>query len=332
MKLFKLKSIDQNKMKRYVLYAIGEVFLVVIGILVALYINNTNAHNRYEKQIDSSFLRTYAELEDNILAAQSTIESLRVKDSLIHLVMHDSIRAEMYENNIELAYLILFFHNLNIEDKAYQNLISLNVSDSRYQEELLAKLKQLYAINENIKDVNKRMSSFVYDRSLPLMAERIESFGDLTYKGEIKQDVVDYQIGSEEYKSYVSQYAIIAIKNQLRHNQHFLKTANELQRAIAKDYDLHYENTASKDSLSMKYVGKYVNNTLSDTLSLSLSGDSLMLSRNKGFELSLTPITQQSYFTDHDKGGYFVTFYPNGEDKILKLNLLAIQYLYQKID
>ena len=34
--------LTQNKMSQYLLYAIGEIILVVIGILIALYINNAN--------------------------------------------------------------------------------------------------------------------------------------------------------------------------------------------------------------------------------------------------------------------------------------------------
>ena len=36
------KLLSENKISKYVLYAIGEIFLVVIGILIALQINNWN--------------------------------------------------------------------------------------------------------------------------------------------------------------------------------------------------------------------------------------------------------------------------------------------------
>ncbi len=34
------KLIEQNKVRNYILYAIGEIALVVIGILIALRVNN----------------------------------------------------------------------------------------------------------------------------------------------------------------------------------------------------------------------------------------------------------------------------------------------------
>lgn len=38
--------IKENRVSKYILYAIGEIILVVIGILIALQINNWNQHNK----------------------------------------------------------------------------------------------------------------------------------------------------------------------------------------------------------------------------------------------------------------------------------------------
>lgn len=331
MKLIKLKSIINNKLKRYFLYAIGELCLIVLGILVALYINNRNSNNQYKKQIDNNILRVHSELEINIENAQETIQKIKEKDSLIYLVMHDSIKSEMYYNDINLAYLILYFHNLNIEDKAYQNLIALNISDNKYRDELISELKELYAGNENILETNDRMSTFVYDKSLPFLAKNTKSFGDLTYKGQVKKDVADFLANSQEYKSYVSQYAIIAIKNQLRHNQNFLKKAYTLHSEMTKEYNIQSEVILKKDSLISKHKGLYSHEEFKDTLAVKLVNDSIILYRDKNFRLNLIPIAEHSYFTDNEGGGYFVSFSKKRDTVNMKLNLLSNEYVYKKI-
>lgn len=40
------KLLTENKFSKYLLYAIGEIILVVIGILIALQINNSNELNK----------------------------------------------------------------------------------------------------------------------------------------------------------------------------------------------------------------------------------------------------------------------------------------------
>jgi hypothetical protein len=44
------KLLTENKFSKYVLYAIGEIVLVVIGILIALSINNWNEQHKINVQ------------------------------------------------------------------------------------------------------------------------------------------------------------------------------------------------------------------------------------------------------------------------------------------
>ena len=39
--------LTENKFSKYLIYAIGEIILVVIGILIALQINNLNQEKKY---------------------------------------------------------------------------------------------------------------------------------------------------------------------------------------------------------------------------------------------------------------------------------------------
>ena len=44
------RLLTDNKFSKYLLYAIGEIILVVIGILIALQINNWNAEQKIKKE------------------------------------------------------------------------------------------------------------------------------------------------------------------------------------------------------------------------------------------------------------------------------------------
>ena len=56
------KLLTENKFSKYLLYAIGEIVLVVIGILIALQINNWNEYQK-ERQSEQLVLR---EIRDNL--------------------------------------------------------------------------------------------------------------------------------------------------------------------------------------------------------------------------------------------------------------------------
>ena len=62
---------EQNKTVKYFKYAIGEIVLVVIGILIALSINNWNENNKSEK--DAHF--QFSKLRDNLISDKAQLKA-----------------------------------------------------------------------------------------------------------------------------------------------------------------------------------------------------------------------------------------------------------------
>ena len=59
---FRQRLLSENKFSKYLIYAIGEIILVVIGILIALQVNNWN-QNRIDSKIEKQLL---TELLENL--------------------------------------------------------------------------------------------------------------------------------------------------------------------------------------------------------------------------------------------------------------------------
>ena len=105
------KTLTENKFGKYLTYAIGEIILVVIGILIALQINNWNE------------LRKNKNLELNYLRGIKT----NIEDDIIELEKHflsDTIALNSY------TFLIRAFHSDNIESNT-QEIISNLYATSR---------------------------------------------------------------------------------------------------------------------------------------------------------------------------------------------------------
>ena len=74
--------LPENKFSKYLLYAIGEIVLVVIGILIALGINNWNENRKY-KSIEKDLLNTITEnLKLDSISFSKNLRRLRTIDSL----------------------------------------------------------------------------------------------------------------------------------------------------------------------------------------------------------------------------------------------------------
>ncbi len=59
--------INENKTKKYLLYAMGEIILVVIGILIALQINTWNLNRINDKESKTITASIYKDLVNETL-------------------------------------------------------------------------------------------------------------------------------------------------------------------------------------------------------------------------------------------------------------------------
>ena len=75
---------DDNKALKYTRYAIGEIILVVIGILIALQINNWNQQQNLEAEEQKILQSLRSELEENIIKFDSIYTYHTVRDSVIN--------------------------------------------------------------------------------------------------------------------------------------------------------------------------------------------------------------------------------------------------------
>ncbi|WP_146198587.1 DUF6090 family protein [Rhodohalobacter mucosus] len=72
---------EQNKVRTYLLYAIGEILLVVIGILIALQVNNWNENRIALNQEQQTVAALHSEFSDNLKELKFDIARL---DTTIH--------------------------------------------------------------------------------------------------------------------------------------------------------------------------------------------------------------------------------------------------------
>lgn len=72
------KLLTENKLSKYFIYAVGEIFLVVIGILIALQINNWNESNKQsQKQIELlTSLRNEVNTDINYMSREDSLYSI----------------------------------------------------------------------------------------------------------------------------------------------------------------------------------------------------------------------------------------------------------------
>ncbi len=77
---------EKGKTTKYLKYAIGEILLVVIGILIAISINNWN-QNRIDNNIEMIYYQRFLDdvyLDEEILTQQIELTKKRLLSANIH--------------------------------------------------------------------------------------------------------------------------------------------------------------------------------------------------------------------------------------------------------
>ena len=95
------KLLQENRVTRYLVYAVGEIFLVVIGILIALQVNNSN-ENLKTRVFEQEILT----LIDQNLTRDSVLIAIELQNAILANQMIDSILNQVDDG--------IFNENLNI--------------------------------------------------------------------------------------------------------------------------------------------------------------------------------------------------------------------------
>jgi hypothetical protein len=117
------KLISENKFSKYLIYAIGEIILVVIGILIALQINNSNEKSKVRDKEQKALVVLSNTLQSNVDFLDQEIRNLNKYNQSA-----DTIMAAITTKQKENAKFYKHFHNayhapfLSLDKSGYKNL------------------------------------------------------------------------------------------------------------------------------------------------------------------------------------------------------------------
>ena len=92
---------EQNKTGKYIKYAIGEIVLVVIGILIALSINNWNESNKLIKREKSLLIELRTNLETNVINLENDITNQVKSAATIQYLLNHLDNMKPYTDSLD---------------------------------------------------------------------------------------------------------------------------------------------------------------------------------------------------------------------------------------
>ncbi|MBE9491002.1 MAG: hypothetical protein IMY67_11950, partial [Bacteroidetes bacterium] len=87
----------ENKTGKYFKYAIGEIMLVVVGILIALSINNWNENRLKQEQLISVYERILTDIDNDIQELSVNLDYYTQIEFIFKKVINDSITPDLLD-------------------------------------------------------------------------------------------------------------------------------------------------------------------------------------------------------------------------------------------
>ncbi|MFT6828233.1 MAG: hypothetical protein ACJAZV_001525 [Roseivirga sp.] len=159
------KLADDNKPLKYFSYAFGEITLVVIGILIALSINNWNEIRKEEQQEIISYCKIGEDIESDKNRIETIIESivkrqLVCKQLLLKLHSTPKDKSVILDDYLSAVRSNVFYHN----KAAISDITSSGKLSLLHNEELKKIILEYYTEMENTLRIIHTNQSEVTDR------------------------------------------------------------------------------------------------------------------------------------------------------------------------
>jgi hypothetical protein len=324
------KLLTENKFSKYLLYAVGEIVLVVIGILIALNINNQNEQRIKKEKLDAIYIEVQRELAQNIKKTTTIIDFYEKKDSIVYLALNDKLTKEDYIKNPSFAHVIRYYQVVNIQNKGYLNLMDkLDILPTSFKP-ILEKINIVYESNKSSIDaINEDFTQFMRD-DITKMADTKSWYVEFAYKGNFNDEILEYLVNDPFYKNKVFEYNIYYENLKL---QAFKVNAVKAYKALSEvtgkkgviDASLYFQT----DEELSKYVGEFKINS-NDILFNEEEGDNIINIKLKDsqlycilfgdIEVDIFPHTENVFILgDRDNAKY--TFFKNENGQIIGFQL-----------
>lgn len=197
---------------KYITYGIGEIILVVIGILIAVSINNKNQERAAQKKL-RSYLQVYQQdLQQDTLVVGQVLKYVDNRKEFFKLFLSDTVSAKTYQKNRQGYGLILSYSPFELQQKGI-NLLENYVNDNEVEQDTLIStlLANHRAFNNLLNETNKRIGDDI-DNNMSYLKENQPWIADLLMGKLTNPDMISYFM-SDYYRARLAVHSTLVYGN-----------------------------------------------------------------------------------------------------------------------
>jgi hypothetical protein len=216
----------EGKTTKYFKYAIGEIILVVIGILIALSINNWNQERILKIEEEGIVRNIHNEFLQNKTIIKTTLETSDNCTNAVKSLMHLIGKDEVLMNNHNIDSLMYYAFDLPIfrpSENTISGLIQSGRLELLHNQELVDVIYEWGRTMKALNDMSARVLSKSDDDLLPYLSKKyalkdMDAYGTLQWKNKTNLTIDKLQIFEEiEFENIMDDflYRVVYCKNRL---------------------------------------------------------------------------------------------------------------------
>jgi hypothetical protein len=198
---------EKNKTGKYLKYAVGEIVLVVIGILIALSINNLNETLKQKETTNSIYSIVKEDLNNDISEIDSFLKDYNevIKPSF-KTVLETNLTKEDWLKNPQYMVVIGGFEDFSINQRGFELLKNQSNLILNTKQNLASEINLFY--NQHIVEIDVAIRELFHENvELNKNLKKYDWFSSFLIHNEI-EDVIDYISNNPSAKNDITLYYI----------------------------------------------------------------------------------------------------------------------------
>ncbi len=223
-----------NKFGKYLTYAIGEIILVVIGILIAVSINNWNDKRKANDAIKDVYLIIQNDLSNDIKIIDRVLVLTKSRDSIFERVITRDMTMDDYMGCKFCSNILNGFPDISLKTRGLKLLeANSNTQKSNY-DSLSIRIIEFYDYYNTEIEVAIEEVKSDYEDNRYYFKNNMSWYED--YEAQtINKEFIKYALESQDYRNRVRSFYILYYKLYLGYLKQYKKVALTLIKDINKE-------------------------------------------------------------------------------------------------
>ncbi|MCB0662960.1 MAG: hypothetical protein KDC24_09485 [Saprospiraceae bacterium] len=239
-RIIRQQLLSDNKVSKYLLYALGEIVLVIIGILLALQINDWSTNQQHKKEEKRILQSIKTDVTNDTLQLSKNIANAKNRIAQIDTVYIALNHPEQFSSGqfLQYAYALASSQQFNVNSGTFDESLSSGFLKYIENDQLRQNIFEYYR-KAKIQSIDKYAVQQNYDVVFPVMFKKLSTTKDF-FEGFIRQPT---QFKPIDIKSLSTDIEFVAAvnqrfaseKTQISYWGGFLKTSKQLIREIDEE-------------------------------------------------------------------------------------------------